>query len=189
MSTTSFLAFALLVVLITLSWSQPGKAAPILDNADPERAADKPDIHRQKRCANQGEKCSKQQALTPLAPESDCCNWRHSCIKYYHNDYSFCDYGLWSFKTDKKAFKGILVTRMITSHARTDFLVYDTAYAYLPTRYFTFFLFFFFFSYFSFFFLLFVYVSNGLQWKQVIKDFFGLSTVAYVHIPFFMPLK
>merc|ERR1712212_382801 len=35
MSTTSFLAFALLVVLINLSWSQPGKAAP----TDPERAA------------------------------------------------------------------------------------------------------------------------------------------------------
>jgi len=29
-----------LVVLITLSWSQPGKAAPTLADADPERAAD-----------------------------------------------------------------------------------------------------------------------------------------------------
>jgi len=41
MSTTSFLAFALLVVLITLSWSQPGKAAPTSDDADPARAADR----------------------------------------------------------------------------------------------------------------------------------------------------
>jgi len=37
MSSTSFLAFAMLVVLITLSWSQPGKAAPA--EADPEWAA------------------------------------------------------------------------------------------------------------------------------------------------------
>merc|ERR1712212_361588 len=37
MSSTSFLAFAMLVVLITLSLSQPGKGAPT--DADPERAA------------------------------------------------------------------------------------------------------------------------------------------------------
>jgi len=39
MSSTPFLASAMLVVLITLSWSQPGKAAPTLADADPERAA------------------------------------------------------------------------------------------------------------------------------------------------------
>jgi len=39
MSTTLFPAFALLMVLITLSWSQPGKAAPTLDDANLERAA------------------------------------------------------------------------------------------------------------------------------------------------------
>jgi len=39
MSSTSFLAFAMLVVLITLSWSQPGKAAPTWAKANPERAA------------------------------------------------------------------------------------------------------------------------------------------------------
>jgi len=39
MSNMSFLAFAMLVVLITLSWSQPGKAAPTWAKANPERAA------------------------------------------------------------------------------------------------------------------------------------------------------
>jgi len=36
MSTTSLLAFALLVVLINLSWSQPGEAALTSDRGDPE---------------------------------------------------------------------------------------------------------------------------------------------------------
>jgi len=39
MSSTPFLASAMLVVLITLSWSQPGKAAPTLADVDPERDA------------------------------------------------------------------------------------------------------------------------------------------------------
>jgi len=39
MSNMSFLAIAMLVVLITLSWSQPGKAAPTWAKANPERAA------------------------------------------------------------------------------------------------------------------------------------------------------
>jgi len=46
MSTTSFLAFALLVVLITLSLSQPGKAIPNSADADPERAAGNAEAHR-----------------------------------------------------------------------------------------------------------------------------------------------
>jgi len=39
MSTTSLLAFALLVVLINLSWSQPGEAALTSDRGDPEMIA------------------------------------------------------------------------------------------------------------------------------------------------------
>jgi len=39
MSTTSFLTFATLLVLMTLSWSQPGEAAPTSDDGHPERAA------------------------------------------------------------------------------------------------------------------------------------------------------
>jgi len=36
MSTASFLTFATLLVLMTLSWSQPGKAAPTSNDSDPE---------------------------------------------------------------------------------------------------------------------------------------------------------
>merc|ERR1719435_459569 len=36
MSTASFLTFARLLVLMTLSWSQPGKAAPTSNDYDPE---------------------------------------------------------------------------------------------------------------------------------------------------------
>jgi len=36
MSTASFLTFAMLLVLMTLSWSQPGKAAPTSNDYDPE---------------------------------------------------------------------------------------------------------------------------------------------------------
>jgi len=36
MSTASFLTFAMLLVLMTLSWSQPGKAAPTSNDSDPE---------------------------------------------------------------------------------------------------------------------------------------------------------
>merc|ERR1712055_1081757 len=39
MSTASFLTFATLLVLMTLSWSQPGEAAPTSDDGHPERAA------------------------------------------------------------------------------------------------------------------------------------------------------
>jgi len=39
MSTASFLTFATLLVLMTLSWSQPGKAAPNPDDGHPKRAA------------------------------------------------------------------------------------------------------------------------------------------------------
>merc|ERR1711970_748151 len=39
MSTASFLTFATLLVLMTLSWSQPGKAAPNADDGHPKRAA------------------------------------------------------------------------------------------------------------------------------------------------------
>merc|ERR1712142_413519 len=40
MSTASFLTFATLLVLMTLSWSQPGEAAlRTSDHGDPERAA------------------------------------------------------------------------------------------------------------------------------------------------------
>jgi len=37
MATASFLTFATLLVLMTLSWSQPGMAAPISDDGNPER--------------------------------------------------------------------------------------------------------------------------------------------------------
>merc|ERR1719435_144982 len=36
MSTAAFLTFAMLLVLMTLSWSQPGKAAPTSNDYDPE---------------------------------------------------------------------------------------------------------------------------------------------------------
>jgi len=69
MSSTSFLAFAMLVVLITLSWSQPGKAAPTSANADPERAAGK------KKCV------TKRKDGCSIVPEGfQCCNYSQ-CIQ------------------------------------------------------------------------------------------------------------
>jgi len=40
MSTASFLTFATLLVLMTLSWSQSGKAAPTSNDSDPEGSRD-----------------------------------------------------------------------------------------------------------------------------------------------------
>jgi len=46
MSTASFLTFATLLVLMTLSWSQSGKAAPTSNDSDPEGSRDIVGVNR-----------------------------------------------------------------------------------------------------------------------------------------------
>jgi len=57
MSTASFLTFATLLVLMTLSWSQPGEAAPTSDDGHPERAAGGL-FGSRKTCASKDQDCS-----------------------------------------------------------------------------------------------------------------------------------
>jgi len=68
MTTASFLTFATLLVLLTLSWSQPGEAEPTSDHGNPERAAG---LWRKKLCAPLNHFCN---VYLP------CCNTRqHEC--------------------------------------------------------------------------------------------------------------
>jgi len=72
MTTASFLTFATLLVLLTLSWSQPGEAEPTSDHGNPERAAGFSYTWRRRTCARLNEHCDD--VYMP------CCNTRqHEC--------------------------------------------------------------------------------------------------------------
>jgi len=83
MSSTSFLAFAMLVVLITLSWSQPGKAAAATSaDANPERAAGiglKNVLSRDRgtKCAKEAQSCKSIKCCKKLL----CVDWRNPYTK------------------------------------------------------------------------------------------------------------
>jgi len=88
MSTASFLTFATLLVLMTLSWSQPGEAAPTSDDGNPERAAafyenshwkrvKNLGIGNQRKCADGNQSCSSRLGTLP------CCSGAHVCAPTY----------------------------------------------------------------------------------------------------------
>jgi len=80
MTTASFLTFATLLVLLTLSWSQPGEAEPTSDHGNPERAAVFPAVfpgRKKKPCAQLYHYCHDVQL--------PCCDTRQECKITNHN--------------------------------------------------------------------------------------------------------
>ena len=81
MTTASFLTFATLLVLMTLSWSQPGEAAPTSDHSNPERAAGWPIVGR---IANRWRKRPCARIKQFCHDHLPCCSTDHECREAYH---------------------------------------------------------------------------------------------------------
>jgi len=89
MSTASFLTFATLLVLMTLSWSQPGEAAPTSVDGHPERAAGGFfGWHgRRKTCASKNQDCSLPSYHATKLP---CCSG-YTCRVTFHEKFDILE--------------------------------------------------------------------------------------------------